>query len=76
MARESRKNQIQNVHKMQVAVGVVGGNAGERHVANVSVGGWDGERRRVQRGRRELSPLSLYWRCTAAVREVGAVWWC
>ncbi len=33
----------------KIAVGVVGGNEGSRHVATVIVGGWNGERRSVQR---------------------------
>jgi len=39
-----------------IAVGVVGGNAGGRHVTNVIVGGWDGERRSVQRRYGKMPP--------------------
>jgi len=56
-----------------LAVGVVGGSEGNRHVANVIVGGWDEERRSWLRQARGLSPLSLNWRCAAATGEVGAV---
>ncbi len=39
-----------------IAVGVVGGRTGRRHVTNVIVGGWDRERRSCQRLQGKLPP--------------------
>jgi len=53
----------------KIAVGVVGGNAGSRHVANVIVGEWYGERRSCQRLCGRLPPRwrDCHWR--ADMRE-------
>ncbi len=40
----------------KIAVGVVGENAGSRHVATVNVGGWDEKRRSCQRLQGRLPP--------------------
>ena len=59
----------------KIAVGVVGCSERSRHVATVNVGGWDGERRSVER---EVLVLSPRWRdchLSAAVREGSVGGW-
>jgi len=61
----------QNAKIARFAVGVVGGNEGSRHVANVVVGGWHGEHRSVQRHFRVWPPRDTIVIWGAATREVG-----